>query len=566
MAVTGRSVVLVLKVDYAMHNTAITPPLKGLAVYLVQDGFLTFETAIAAIHEAQKLKMTLPQYLIKSQHLSSQSLLACCKKHFAIPIYELKNHDMDFLADPLIALELIYRHRIIPLKRQNNHIIVGLSDPTNHSGLAAIEFHLGLRIQPVLLAEDELDELINRYFRPARLQAELISTLAKIKPFDTQEKVHETEKNDEPVISFVDSLIQEAIFKRISDIHIEPYAHHCRIRFRRDGLLHEVAHLPQHLTGRVITRLKIMANLNIAERRLPQDGRIQLNTENKIDIRINTCPTLYGEKIVLRLLDVTNLNLEIDTLGLLPSQKELLLTKLSQPQGLILVTGPTGSGKTFTLYSALHYLNQIEKNISSVEDPVEIELKGINQVNVNAKIGLSFSTVLRTFLRQDPDVMMIGEIRDTDAATIAMQAAQTGHLVLSTLHTNSALESLVRLQAMKIPSYHLVNSISLLVGQRLIRKLCEHCKIPDKKFSAQKYFCAVGCDECYQGYQGRTGIFELIPITEKIAEHISTNTTLKPLLNTIKQEGFLTLWEVGLEKVKSGITSYAELIRVVENS
>lgn len=547
MVVIGRSAARVLKADFAMRDLAALP---GLAAYLVRDGLLTFASATQAWREALKQEMSFTHYLAKEKLLSSECILACCVKHFALPHFELKNNATDFPRDILIAPELIHRHRIIPLKRQGDNICVGLADPTNHTGLAAIEFHLGQRILPMLLAEDTLQTLINSHY-PAALEVKLASTLSSMQrdELPITHETEKTEKNDEPIIAFVDSLLQEAIHKHISDIHIEPYESLCRIRFRRDGLLYEAMNLPKDLTSRITTRLKIMANLNIAEKRLPQDGRIKLQQKNNMDIRINSCPTLYGEKIVLRLLDAKLLNLKIDALGLLPAQQELFFEKLSQPQGLILVTGPTGSGKTFTLYSALHALNQIEKNISSVEDPVEIELKGINQVNINPKIGLSFAAVLRTFLRQDPDVMMVGEIRDTDAAIIAMQAAQTGHLVLSTLHTNSAAQTFIRLKAMKIPSYHLVDSISLIIGQRLVRKLCDHCKTPEKIFPDLNGYRAVGCDHCHQGYQGRTGIFELMPS-----------------LTISKKAGFVTLWEAGLEKVKTGVTSYAELLRVVEKS
>src|SRR3990167_11373159 len=282
---------------------------------------------------------------------------------------------------------------------------------------------------------------------------------------------------NESVIQVVNRLLQDAILNHASDIHIEPYHQHCRIRFRSDSLLHEVATFPSPLAMQMITRLKIMANLNIAERRLPQDGHISLQNDHKIDIRISTCPTLFGEKIVLRLLNSSAIKSDIHQLGLTDTQQQLFLNKLKQPQGLILVTGPTGSGKTITLYSALHYLNKPEKNISTVEDPVEIQLPGINQVNINTKINLHFSTVLRTLLRQDPDIIMIGEIRDPETADIAIQAAQTGHLVLSTLHTNSAIETLTRLHAMKILAYNLAGSLSLIIAQRLIRTLCAHCKI-----------------------------------------------------------------------------------------
>lgn len=355
-----------------------------------------------------------------------------------------------------------------------------------------------------------------------------------------------SQSNDDSVIGCVDSLLKEAVLDRITDIHIEPYAKHCRIRFRRDGLLYEVKTLPNHLSHRIITRLKIMAELNIAERRLPQDGRIRLLADTPLDIRLSTCPTLFGEKMVLRLLNTGALHVDVHALGFNAEQKNLFLTQLTRPQGLILVTGPTGSGKTMTLYAALHYLNAIEKNISTVEDPVEMELTGINQVNINPTIGLDFSVVLRTFLRQDPDVIMVGEIRDTETANIAAQAAQTGHLVLSTLHANSAMEAMTRLQAMGVAAHHLIHSVSLIIAQRLARQLCLYCKQVDTELGCHLYK-ALGCNHCYQGYKGRVGLFELLPF---------------PDLNNPSKVG-PTLWEAGLEKAKAGITSYAELVRVI---
>lgn len=334
------------------------------------------------------------------------------------------------------------------------------------------------------------------------------------------------------VVELVENIIDDAIAHRASDIHIEPSASDYRIRFRCDGLLVEVKTIPQALAAQIIIRLKVMALLDIAESRLPQDGRIQLARENEINIRLSTCPTIYGEKIALRLLDASRMKFDIAALGLNIDQQQLFMQKLALPQGLILVTGPTGSGKTITLYAALHWLNQIEKNIMTVEDPIEIKLAGINQVAVNQKIGLDFATVLRAFLRQDPDIIMIGEIRDRETAHIAIQAAQTGHLVLSTLHTNNAEETFVRFQAMDINIQHFTHAVSLIVAQRLVRKLCQACQ-------------GKTCDQCYRGYQGRTAIFELLDPT-----HASTPSQHQ-------------LWQAGLEKVTLGITTRSELISVL---
>lgn len=551
--------------------------LTGLAAYLVRDDLLDAATARAAIHAAAQQTTSLTSYLVKSAILSSQTILDYCVKHFGLPVFDLQNYDTTQLDNPAISPELIYRYRVLPLHRDQHCLHLGITDPTDHAMITALGFHSGLHIRPMLVAQAEVEKIINTHCRPHILESQLESALSKITPLDDPFSPQENpQQDDEPVIEFVDRLIQDAIDKHVSDIHVEPYEKQCRIRFRRDGLLYDAASLPSHLAARITTRLKIMADLNIAERRLPQDGRIQLQLNStrpeKIDMRINTCPTLFGEKIVLRILDTKNIQLDINLLGLNENQKKIFFTALHQPQGLILVTGPTGSGKTVTLYSALHYLNQIEKNISSAEDPIEIELNGINQVNINPRIGLDFVTVLRTFLRQDPDVIMIGEIRDTDTANIAMQAAQTGHLVLSTLHTNSAAETITRLQSMGVIAYNLISSISLIIAQRLVRKLCAHCKQPEilpanwqqnAHRPTQIAYRAIGCEYCNHGYQGRIAIFELLPVTEKIAQLILSGANATQIIDQAKQEDVVLLWQAGLEKVHERITSYAELMRVV---
>lgn len=353
-------------------------------------------------------------------------------------------------------------------------------------------------------------------------------------------------KQDEPLVQFTHQLIDNAWSQTASDIHIEPYQKVCRIRYRIDGILYAVMELPISLMNRIITRLKVMAKVDISEKRLPQDGRFQHKT---IDIRMNTCPTLYGEKIVLRLLNNNKMTLDIHQLGLTSDQENIFLEKISEPQGLILVTGPTGSGKTVTLYSALQYLNNDEKNISTVEDPIEIQIKGINQVNINPKIGLHFSTVLRTLLRQDPDIIMVGEIRDQETAEVAIQAAQTGHLVFSTVHSNNALDTIMRLQSMGISSYHIINSISLIIAQRLIRKKC--------------LSCFYGCDYCKQGFKGRTAVFELLVMTNVIKKLIQNKVSHHEILEQAKTEGFIPLFEIGLSKAKESITHIHEIYRAI---
>lgn len=462
-----------------------------------------------------------------------------------LPTFDMRDADSTLHQRNLIPSELIRLYRIIPLKNTEYYLLLGIADPTHQNAMSAVKFHTGLNIQFALINEIEIEEIINLHYQKNILYSQIETTLSKIVAIEDHSSKLSIVKNndelptkipDEPVTNFVDSLIQEAIDKGISDIHIEPNDNNTRIRFRRDGLLYEAAVIPKQLSARISTRLKIMGNLNISERRIPQDGRIQL--ENKVDIRINTCPTLHDEKIVLRILDTKKLKLSITSLGLTHNQENAFINKINQPQGLILVTGPTGSGKTITLYSALHYLNQIEKNICTVEDPVEIELPGINQVNINPHIGLNFAAALHTLLRQDPDILMIGEIRDKETANIAIQAAQTGHLVLSTLHTNSATEAITRLKAFNISSEDLMQSLTLIIAQRLIRKLCEHCKQHENN-----NYQAIGCEYCNKGYAGRIGIFELL--TDNL------------YLDNLK------LWDIGLQITHSGITCHEEIERTL---
>lgn len=364
---------------------------------------------------------------------------------------------------------------------------------------------------------------------------------------------------DDTLIHFVDEMIIKAFNKNISDIHIEPYKRNFRIRYRQQGLLQEVCKLPFIAGQRIMTRLKVLGKLDISEQRIPQDGYFQLNN---IDIRISTCPLLSHQKIVLRLSNPTSINLAINQLGFTSFQQELFLKKIRQPQGMILVTGPTGSGKTVTLYSALSYLNNIENNIVTIEDPVEIELAGINQININSKTNLNIHNILRFLLRQDPDIIMIGEIRDAETANMALEAAQTGHLVLATLHTNSAIDCFARLHALNISNYHLAYSISLIIAQRLLRKLCSHCKIPIKTCDGI-FYKASQCQHCIQGYAGRTAIYELLPLTESISQLINNNASASEIKDTLLAQRFFSLQDSALLLAKKGITSLEEINRVL---
>lgn len=540
-------------------------PVNGLAACLVRDGLLDNSAALTAIDAAARASQPLTFYLVNSGLAASEAILACCLKYFDLPSFDLRNYDMAWLRDSPVSAEFLHRYHVLPLFRDERSLHLGVTDPACQAALSAIAFHTGLSIRPVLVDESRLTHILRSAAQANRLHWQLETTLAKIATVEEPRTEMDYEQNDEPIIEFVDRLIQDAVSRQASDIHIETYEQFSRIRFRHDGLLAEAAVIPRHLGNRVITRLKIMANLNIAERRLPQDGRIQLHFGRTTDLRVNVCPALSGEKIVLRIMHPDQFRLAIDELGMNSMQKQLFLQRLNQPQGLILVTGPTGSGKTVTLYTALQSLNCVEKNISTVEDPVEIELSGINQVSINPKIGLDFAAVLRSLLRQDPDVLMIGEVRDAETALTAAQAAQTGHLVLSTLHTNSAADTLVRLQSMGIAAHLVTASLSLIIAQRLVRKLCRRCRRQDMT-DGQTQCVPQGCDDCHQGYQGRTGIFEVIPMTDLLSSLILSGASVRQLRDALHREGCLLLREAGLEKVRMGITSLAELARVTGES
>lgn len=543
--------------------------LNGLANHLIHEGLLTENMAEYASNMAQQRNISFITYIVKNNILSSDAIFQSCKKIFGLLTVNLEECSK-YLSENLLSPEIIKHHRVVAISKENNILNLGIADPTDIQTLNIIQFHTDLTIQPILVREDELDKWIQTHYpenQTEPLQLEFIKNLSQDESLMIQENII---NYDEPLIKFVDHLILHARQQSASDIHIEPFEKCCRIRYRQDGILYLISEIPLHLAIRLATRLKVMAKLNIAERRLPQDGRFHCH---QTDIRMNTCPTLFGEKIVLRLLDTNKSTLDISQLGFTEKQHTLFIDKISQPQGLILVTGPTGSGKTTTLYSALQYLNHSEKNISSAEDPIEIQINGINQVAINPKINFDYATALRSFLRQDPDILMVGEIRDYETADIAIQAAQTGHLVLSTLHTNSAVETLSRLQLIGIPIYNLINSISLIVAQRLIRKLCNVCKQPEKKsikmlknlnLPEESYFYrAVGCTKCLKGYQGRLGIYEILVMTEEISSLFSSHTHPTIFLSHLKQTGFDSLYDSGLKKVMDGTTSLTELNRVL---
>lgn len=530
-----------------------------LADHLVHHKLLTTETATTAIHQANQQNLPFISYLTNNNILSNITILQHCASHFNLPIFNHEKYNLTALPD-VISPEIAKRYRVVPLAEQDQQLHVAISDPTDQTALDTLTFHYGLAIYPILMTEDQLNLLLEKYCNQTIDKNYLnLAISTTMRPIIQDNPTHD----DEPLIKLVDNILQHALQKSASDIHIEPQENYCRVRYRQDGILYSITEIPLALADRLIARLKVMARLDISERRLPQDGRLQHHQPSSsiIDIRISTCPTLLGEKIVLRILDTKKFSLDVEKLGMLETQKTTFLSAISQPQGMIIVTGPTGSGKTVTLYSALHHLNSTDKNISSAEDPIEIHLPGINQVNINPKIGLHFSTLLRTFLRQDPDILMIGEIRDAETAEIAIQAAQTGHLVLSSTHANSAIETIKRLQTLKIKATDIISTVSLIIAQRLARKLCEHCKQFDFTMDCgNKAYRPLGCRHCLQGYAGRIGIYETLAVDTTLMQKIQRGEKVE---EELAKRGFINLQQAGRQKVAEGITSLAEIHRVI---
>lgn len=546
-----------------MRTDIASPWQTPLVLCLIRLGLLDAEAQQKLMELMQKNHehKTLVTSLINTDMISSEKIIEICQNHFGMPFFDLTHYQPDEIGLK-INTDLIEKYHFIPLPPQphaNTHTLhIGMSDPTDFNAVAAIRLQLNHPIEVYIVNETELSHCIHTFFRTQSLNKQVENALSTISI--TNNIPHFLKDlsivNDEPIVQLTNRIMNEAILSQASDIHCEPFEESCRIRIRRHGILTEMMSMPAALGLRVITRIKILANLDIAERRLPQDGRMQFveqkNTDT-FDLRVNTCPTVHGEKLVLRLLNQKLTALPLNQLGLNSIQENILLSTLEKPQGLIIVTGPTGSGKTLTLYSALQHLNSIEKNIATVEDPIEIILPGINQVNVTNKIGLNFAAILRTLLRQDPDVIMIGEMRDEETAAIAIKAAQTGHLVLSTLHTNSALDAFTRLLNLNIAPYLLASNLSLLIAQRLVRKVCIYCHGNSK----------INCKHCHQGYEGRIGIFELVPITETLATMISNHTDKTNLTKILQHTEWMSLWKAGLEKVNTGITTMTELKRVL---
>ena len=562
--------------------------LQGIAQLLVQEKLLDKENVLNYQKVASSGKFSLLQYLVSNDILAASKIALAVAKNFGVPLLDLNSIDLESIPISLVSEKLIRRHNIVPLFNRGSQLYVAIDDPSKQASLKEIQFHTGLYANPLVVETDKLNELIDKLLHQKENQGlsdyfeeeqDLEGLEFSAEDDDKDAEASTLSSEDAPVVKFVNRILVDAIKKGVSDIHFEPYEREYRIRYRQDGLLHEVASPPVNLSARISARLKVMSSLDISERRTPQDGRfkMKLSRTRSIDFRVSTCPTVAGEKIVMRILDPGIAKLGIEALGFSPEQKKHFLRSIGRPQGMILVTGPTGSGKTVTLYTALNILNTIEQNICTAEDPVEIKVPGINQVNINIKAGLTFSGALRSFLRQDPDIIMVGEIRDLETAEIAIKAAQTGHLVLSTLHTNSAAETLTRLVNMGIPSFNIASSVSLIIAQRLVRRLCESCKLvrddvtipslvelgfPEAIANTMKTYKAIGCNQCMNGYRGRIGLFEVMPMSKELGQVIMSGGTSLDILKLAQTAGMLTVYQAGLTKIQEGVTTIEEVNRV----
>ncbi|MFH0024142.1 type IV-A pilus assembly ATPase PilB [Pseudomonas fluorescens] len=561
--------------------------LSGLAKQLVQAELLTEQSAQQAWQQAQRNRVSLVNYLVHNKLVKSRQIAEIASEHFGMALLDLNCLDKETQPKGLVSEKLIRQHCALPLWRRGNKLFVGLSDPSNQQAISDIQFSTGLSTEAILVEDDKLSDAIDKFFDTHATGLEEMADVdldgldVESVSDSKQDAIGGLDADDAPVVRFVHKMLLDAIKSGSSDLHFEPYEKHYRVRVRTDGMLREVAKPPIQLAGRIAARLKVMASLDISERRKPQDGRIKmrLSKSKSIDFRVNTLPTLWGEKVVIRILDPSSAQMGIDALGYEPEQKELYMAALKQPQGMILVTGPTGSGKTVSLYTGLNILNTVDINISTAEDPVEINMEGINQVNVNPRQGLDFAQALRSFLRQDPDVIMVGEIRDLETAEIAIKAAQTGHLVLSTLHTNSAAETLTRLHNMGIPGFNIATSVSLIIAQRLARKLCNHCKkpievpretlikegFPEERIGSFTIYEPVGCDHCNNGYKGRVGIYEVVKNTPELQRLIMAEGNSLEIDMQMRRDGFDDLRTAGLHKAMQGTTSLEEINRVTKD-
>ena len=567
-------------------NNVLTQPggqLSGLARQLVLNHLLDETAALKALEQSRRDNQPFVAYLVDNKLARDKDIARLASRSFNLPLFDLDALEIDKAIVQLVDEKLLRQHHALPLYKRGRRLFVGVSDPTNQRVLEDIKFQTRLDIEPVIISESQWGRAIDNAIdtQTSAMVDQDIGDLDFSNENDTgkvEATLTQSDADDAPVVRFINQVILQAINRGASDIHFEPYEKIYRVRFRQDGMLDEVYKPPVAMAPRLAARLKIMAQLDISERRVPQDGRLKLylTKQRAIDFRVNTMPTLWGEKVVLRLLDPSSAQMGIDALGYEPDQKELFLKAIHKPQGMVLVTGPTGSGKTVSLYTALNILNTPEVNISTAEDPVEINLPGINQVNVNPKVGMSFANALRAFLRQDPDIVMVGEIRDLETAEIAIKAAQTGHMVLSTLHTNSAPQTLNRLMNMGVAPYNIASSVTLIIAQRLGRRLCPHCKeetsVPTEELINQGFreselkeliiYKAVGCDQCNRGYKGRVGIYEVMPLSEEMGRIIMGGGNSIQIADQARREGINDLRQSGLNKVRMGMTSLEEINRV----
>jgi len=566
-----------------MATASTATNLSGLALRLVRDNLLSPADAERIQADALSKKSSFVVQLVESKKLDSMTIARVASEDFGVPLFEINSLDLEMAPVKLVDEKIIRRHHVLPLYKRGTRLFVAIADPTNLQALDEIKFHTGLGTEPILVEEAKLAAIIDKTLDS---QDTSLADLANDDSLDNLEilageeednKTSLTEEgvNDAPVVKFVNKILMDAINHGASDIHIEPYEKTFRVRYRQDGMLQEITNPPVAMASRIAARVKILARLDIAERRVPQDGRIKLRVSKNraIDFRVSTLPTIWGEKIVMRILDPTSATLGVEKLGFEESQKALFMEAIARPQGMVLVTGPTGSGKTVTLYTALNILNTPDTNISTAEDPVEINLPGINQVGMNDKAGLTFASALRAFLRQDPDIVMVGEIRDLETAEIAIKASQTGHLVLSTLHTNDAPATLSRLVNMGVAPFNIASSVHLIIAQRLGRRLCTSCKRPadlpreallkagfeEKDIGTFKTYEPVGCDLCGgKGYKGRVGIYQVMPISEAMGEIIMRGGNQLDLEKQAQKEGIPDLRQSALKKVRDGLTSLAE--------
>ena len=563
---------------------ASLPGFGGIASRLVDEGLISEASMQKVLAESQQQKTNLIAYVVDNKLAQPDAVAWVISREFGDPLIDLDAINVNYIPKEAVDEKIIREFNILPIFQRGSRLFVAMSDPTRVDALDALRFGTRFNVETVVAEHHKIKSLIEKIFASSNLAdfddmeaVEFDETRAD----DDNSATSHLDVNDEaPVVKFVNGMLIKAITMGASDLHFEPYEKSYRVRFRIDGVLQKMANPPTQLAGKIAARLKVMSQMDISERRVPQDGRIKLkiSKDKAIDFRVNSLPTLFGEKIVLRILDPSSAMLGIDALGYEPDQKQLFMDALAKPQGMLLITGPTGSGKTVSLYTGLNILNTVETNISTAEDPVEINLEGINQVNVNNKVGLTFASALKSFLRQDPDIVMVGEIRDLETAEIAVKAAQTGHMVLSTLHTNSAPETLTRLRNMGVASFNIATSVNLVIAQRLARRLCKSCKKPtdvpknsllemgfteeDLADPSNVIYEPVGCSECRDGYKGRVGIYEVMKVTPEIARIIMEDGNAIEIKDAALKQGFRDLRRSGILKVLQGTTSIQEMYRV----